>query len=194
MAIIVNKEQKRRDIACACTDLLLKNGIKNITISHIAQTANVGKGTIYEYFDNKEDIVFEIITVFIAAYKERLLELVHQNMSTKEKLFHFFFMIHSDEKGQKQLVLYREFLAIAMTHGTEKMREFNIKCRVLFADILNQIIAIGIENNELNKSFHVLNGALLTFSLGLIIDTQTIALNPRDEIRLFLDTLIEKEI
>ena len=59
MAIIVNKEEKRRAIALACSELLLEHGINDLTISQIAETAGVGKGTIYEYFENKEDIVFD---------------------------------------------------------------------------------------------------------------------------------------
>ena len=56
MAIIVNKEEKRRTIALASKNLLLEHGIKNITISKIAECAGVGKGTIYEYFSNKEGL------------------------------------------------------------------------------------------------------------------------------------------
>jgi len=61
MAIIVDKIQKRQDIALSCKSLVLENGIKNLTISQIAKTAGVGKGTIYDYFKNKEDLVFEIV-------------------------------------------------------------------------------------------------------------------------------------
>lgn len=90
MTIPVNKEEKRSNIACSCTDLLLEYGIKNLTISQIAKTAGVGKGTIYEYFKNKEDIVFEIITTLIVAHEQKLQEITEENISTKNKLFHFF--------------------------------------------------------------------------------------------------------
>ena len=129
MAIIVNKEEKRRNIACSCKEILLEHGIKNLTISQIAKTAGVGKGTIYEYFENKEDIVFEIITAFISEHEKKLFEITNQNISTKDKLFHFFYMIHEDENSHKQLNIYREFLAVSMTNGTDEMVDFNIKCR-----------------------------------------------------------------
>ena len=58
MAIKVDKDKKRRDIAIACTELLLEKGIKNLTITEIAKTAGIGKGTVYDYFSNKEEIVF----------------------------------------------------------------------------------------------------------------------------------------
>ena len=91
MAIIVDKEKKRTDIACSCKELLLEYGIKNLTISQIAKTAGVGKGTVYEYFENKEDIVFEIITSFIAEHETKLHEIINLDMSTKDKIFHFLY-------------------------------------------------------------------------------------------------------
>ena len=189
MPIIVDKEKKRQDIACSCKGLLLEHGIKNLTISQIAKRANVGKGTVYEYFTNKEDIVFEIITVFIAEYQQKLLEIVEENISTKEKLFHFFTMVLSEEEGEKQMNIYREFLAIAMTQGTPEMIAFNRKCRTLFTDILGQIIDKGIENSEIDEAFSMMKSALLTFKLGLVVEIDTAGLDPEEEVQRFLDTL-----
>jgi len=191
MAIIVNKEEKRRNIALSCRELLLENGIDNLTISQIAKTADVGKGTIYEYFENKEDIVFEIITVFIAEYEQRLLEVVNENISTKEKFFHFFYMIHEDENSKKQLNIYREFLAISMTNGTQEMVDFNVKCREKFTDILGQIVKEGIVKNEIRAESQDMVSALLSFKLGLVVEIHTAALDPKDEITRFLDALFK---
>ena len=189
MAIIVNKEKKRSDIACSCMDLLLEYGIKNLTISQIAKTAGVGKGTIYEYFDNKEDIVFEIITMFITEHEKKLFEITDQNISTKDKLFHFFYMIHEDEHSNKQLNIYREFLAISMTNGTQEMVDFNIKCREKFTDILGQILKEGITKGEIRTEAQELVSALLTFKLGLVVETHTAALDAKEEITRSLNAL-----
>jgi AcrR family transcriptional regulator len=191
MAIIVNKEEKRSNIACSCKEILLQHGIKNLTISQIAKTAGVGKGTIYEYFENKEDIVFEIITMFIVAHENKLQEITDQNVSTKDKLFHFFYMIHEDENSNKQLNIYREFLAISMTNGTQEMVDFNIKCRGKFTDILGQIVKEGIMKGEIRTEAQDMVSALLTFKLGLVAETHTAALDPKDEITHFLDALFK---
>lgn len=191
MAIPVNKEEKRSNIACSCTDLLLEYGIKNLTISQIAKTAGVGKGTIYEYFKNKEDIVFEIITTLIVAHEQKLQEITKQNISTKNKLFHFFYMLHEDENSHKQLNIYREFLAISMTNGTQEMIEFNIKCRGKFMDILTQIVKEGIRKNEICIESEYLLSALLAFELGLVVESHTSALDPKNEINNFLDALFK---
>ncbi len=191
MAIIVNKEEKRSNIACSCKEILLEHGIKNLTISQIAKTAGVGKGTIYEYFENKEDIVFEIITMFITEHEKKLYEITNQNISTKDKFFHFFYMIHEDANSHKHLNIYREFLAISMTNGTQEMVDFNIKCREKFTDILGQIMKEGIGKGEIRTEAQALVGGLLTFKLGLVIETHTAALDPKDEITRFLDALFK---
>jgi AcrR family transcriptional regulator len=189
MAIVVNKEEKRRNIASSCKEILLEYGIRNLTISQIAKTAGVGKGTIYEYFENKEDIVFEIITTFIAEHEKRLLEISNQNITIKDKLFYFFSMLHEDEESKRQLNIYREFLAISMTNGTQNMIDFNIKCREKFALILEKIIKEGISKGEILPQTENLLSALLTFKLGLVVDTHTASLNADEEISSFLDTL-----
>ena len=189
MAIVVDKEKKRSDIACSCMELLLEHGIKNLTISQIAKTAGVGKGTIYEYFENKEDIVFEIITMFIVAHEKKLQEITDQNISTKDKLFHFFYMIHEDENSNKQLNIYREFLAISMTNGTQEMVDFNIKCREKFTDILGQIVKEGVMKGEIRTEAQDMVSALLTFKLGLVVETHTAALDAKEEITRSLNAL-----
>ena len=191
MAIIVDKEKKRSNIACSCKEILLEHGIKNLTISQIAKTAGVGKGTIYEYFGNKEDIVFEIITMFIVAHEQKLQEITDQNISTKDKLFHFFYLMHEDENSTKQLNIYREFLAISMTNGTQEMVDFNIKCRGKFTDILGQIVKEGIMKGEIRTEAQNMVSALLTFKLGLVVETHTAALDPKYEIIHFLDALFK---
>ena len=189
MAIIVDKEKKRSDIACSCMEILLQYGIKNLTISQIAKTAGVGKGTIYEYFENKEDIVFEIITMYIAAYEKKLYEISDQNISTKDKMFHFFSILYEDKKSHKQLNIYREFLAISMTNGTREMVDFNKVCREKFINILNKIIKDGIDKNELRREAQGLTSALITFELGLVVETHTVSLDANDEISRFLEAL-----
>ena len=38
-------------------DLFSRHGIANVTVDHIADVADIGKGTIYNYFQAKEDIL-----------------------------------------------------------------------------------------------------------------------------------------
>ena len=191
MAIIVNKEEKRRNIAFACKDILLAHGINNITISQIAKTAGVGKGTIYEYFENKEDIVFEIITAFISEYEKNLHAVLEINESTKEKIYHFLSLFYQDEYSNEKMTIYREFLGIAMTHETQEMIDFNKQCREKFLAIVEKILEEGIHKNEISAGSLGLASSILLFSLGLLVETHMAELDPQQEIDQFVGTLFE---
>ena len=191
MAIIVNKEEKRRNIAFACKDILLAHGINNITISQIAKTAGVGKGTIYEYFENKEDIVFEIITAFISEYEKNLHAVLEINESTKKKIYHFLSLFYQDAYSTEKMTIYREFLGIAMTHETQEMIDFNKQCRKKFLTIVEKILEEGIHRNEISAASLGLASSILLFSLGLLVETHMAELDPQQEIDGFVGTLFE---
>ncbi len=197
MAIIVNKEEKRRNIALSCRELLLEHGINSLTISQIAKTAGVGKGTIYEYFENKEDIVFEIITTFIVEHERRLLELSDAQISTKEKLFQFFYLLFEDELVRKQLKVYKEFLAISLSNEPEEMLLFSQQCHDRFTVILSQILEAGRDSGEIAEKKLVHESTLILFATGLIVDSRLFDFDVETEIHKFLEMLLssnEKEL
>lgn len=62
--------KKRREILDAAIKLFFEKGFDRTTVDEIASKANVGKGTIYLYFENKEHI-------FLAIIDEAITELYH---------------------------------------------------------------------------------------------------------------------
>jgi TetR/AcrR family transcriptional regulator len=54
------KERRRSEIINAAEKLIFKNGFEHITVEAVAQEAEVSKATVYLYFKNKEDLLFEI--------------------------------------------------------------------------------------------------------------------------------------
>lgn len=59
MPKIVDKEERRREICLAAIDLFSQKGYENVTIKEIAEASGIGKGTVYEYFDSKKDILLK---------------------------------------------------------------------------------------------------------------------------------------
>ncbi|AKF25620.1 hypothetical protein YH65_09675 [Sulfurovum lithotrophicum] len=192
MAIIVNKEEKRRNIALSCRELLLKHGIGELTISQIAKTAGVGKGTIYEYFENKEDIVFEIIRTFIIEHEKRLSEVSRSDLSTREKLFHFFYLLFENEIARKHLNIYKEFLAISLMQETKEMLSFSETCREDFINILNNILEAGVRSGELNAQMSASASSLMLFATGLVVDSRLKSLDVKEEIDRLLNMIIKE--
>jgi AcrR family transcriptional regulator len=55
------KESVRSRIISTAMDLFSANGIDGVTVEQIAEAADIGKGTVYNYFRTKEDIVVAYI-------------------------------------------------------------------------------------------------------------------------------------
>jgi len=61
MVTMSRRERKkaalRAHIVAVGIELFSKHGIADVTVDQIAEAADIGKGTIYNYFETKEDIV-----------------------------------------------------------------------------------------------------------------------------------------
>jgi AcrR family transcriptional regulator len=63
-----HKSAKATRILTVTRELLLKRGFRGITVAQIAERAHVGKGTVYLYWEAKEDLFAELVTRdFLAA-------------------------------------------------------------------------------------------------------------------------------
>ena len=91
MTMVIKQEQSRRQrskaairgrIIEAGIELFSERGIADVTVDQIAEAADVGKGTIYNYFAAKEDIV----VAFILAQEERVQKRVPRLAELNEPL------------------------------------------------------------------------------------------------------------
>ncbi|MCM3761006.1 TetR/AcrR family transcriptional regulator [Alkalihalobacillus oceani] len=69
-------DAKREAILKAAEETFSSFGYKGTSVDKIAKFAKVGKGTIYNYFETKEDILLEIIHVIIREVKEKADEVI----------------------------------------------------------------------------------------------------------------------
>ncbi|MDQ7043428.1 MAG: TetR/AcrR family transcriptional regulator [Sulfurimonas sp.] len=192
MAIIVDKIQKRKDIALSCKKLFVNKSISELTIAQVAQTAGVGKGTIYEYFNNKEEIVFEVLNLLMQEYNILKEQRIQKAPSSKEKIkvfFHFFY-----EKEENDLrKLYKEFISISLSKPQAQMIQFQSECSEKYFQWFRSIIQEGIDKGELTRDAIHLARGLFVLGEGMFISsevTNTIA-DVEKELAIFLDTLFE---
>ena len=54
------KEQRRNRILDAAEDVIFDQGIESTTMDEIAEQAELSKGTLYYYFENKHDLYFAV--------------------------------------------------------------------------------------------------------------------------------------
>ena len=192
MAIKVDKDKKRRDIAIACTELLLEKGMKNLTITEIAKTAGIGKGTIYDYFSNKEEIVFEIIRNFIEKHHHNLLSQSDKKTSTKQKVLYLFDVFLSEYMPyEKHLDVFREYLSVTLSSKCSPMIEFNRECSNFIRNTLEDIIEEGINKGEINEVSRNLIDGIMRAERGYMVIAWAEGRDLKKEFKDFIDTLFD---
>ncbi|MET3508197.1 TetR/AcrR family transcriptional regulator [Halalkalibacter oceani] len=102
-------DAKREAILKAAEETFSTFGYKGTSVDKIAKFAKVGKGTIYNYFETKEDILLEIINVIIREMKEKADEVIQPELPV-------FINFHN---AISEILNYREVHALLRTMAKE---------------------------------------------------------------------------
>lgn len=187
MAIIVDKVKKRKDIALSCKELFLSKGISELTISEVAKTAGIGKGTVYDYFSNKEDIVFEIVNILLEEHNSKKQKKLDNCTTTKEKIKTYFEFFYEDEFYTMRS-MYKEFISVSLANPTKEMIAFNTKNCTMFYELFESILREGIEKNEIIERSIDLAKGLYVLGEGLFVQSQVTS---REDVKLDIETYID---
>ena len=71
---IVDKDKKRTEIAKTALALFARQGYETTAVREIAAAVGMGKGTFYDYFKDKEDLLNEIVHLLFAEWTGVLVE------------------------------------------------------------------------------------------------------------------------
>jgi AcrR family transcriptional regulator len=100
---------RKKLIIDAATKSFSLFGYKATTMDQVSKLANVGKGTIYNFFKNKEELFDEIIGSLIKEMKEAADDAIHQSNSFNENLHAALFrMLEFRKEHQLTIKLFQE--------------------------------------------------------------------------------------
>ena len=84
----MSKPDKRDEIVRAALELIAENGFHGAPMAMIAERANVGAGTIYRYFENKEVLITELYGDIEKSIKAALQEGYSVEKPFRERFLH----------------------------------------------------------------------------------------------------------
>lgn len=79
-------EQNREAILQSARELIAQGGIKDAQIQAIAERAGVSSGLVYRYFDNKSQVLIEVLSEAIQHEVKILNHIAESELSSKQKL------------------------------------------------------------------------------------------------------------
>ena len=77
---------KYKQIVDAAVIVIAENGYHQAQVSKIAKQAGVADGTIYLYFENKEDILISVFNEKMAVFVEALQDIIENGSTSRDKL------------------------------------------------------------------------------------------------------------
>ena len=136
--------EKRPLILQAATEVFAEQGFASVTVAEIADRAGIGKGTVYEYFSSKDELLFAVFEWMNDKIFERIRSLLDEGGTTRERLQRLLDLgvrITREQVEMQAVVL--DFWSAS--RGTKSEERYNQAClgtfrayRRLIADVIRE--------------------------------------------------------
>ncbi|MNU52548.1 HTH-type transcriptional repressor Bm3R1 [compost metagenome] len=139
---------RRRQIVEAATKSFSLFGYKATTMDQVARIANVGKGTIYTFFANKEELFDDILQGVLLEMKRITEEQVAEDKSFFDNLYNALDgVLEFREEHELLIKLAQE----VKEFGTPQAREAMQRVENVIIDYLGRQISRAIEQGEISQ-------------------------------------------
>ncbi|WP_432406624.1 TetR/AcrR family transcriptional regulator [Wukongibacter sp. M2B1] len=141
-----NKKNKREAIIFSALEVFERDGFHKAKVEEIAKGANVGKGTIYEYFKSKKDLFYQMVKSIMSMYFEKIRNVAEEDIDPIIRFENLIkFQLGAERRhGNLGHVIHIE--AIKSGIGKE-LKEIYIEFRSKQIKLIQAIINKGIESS-----------------------------------------------
>lgn len=162
------KLRQRQEMLAAALDLFSQKGYHNVSMAEIAEKAEFAIGTLYKFFQNKEDLYKTLVLERCDDFEDACRRAMEQSDDEVEKLRHY--VRFRGERFRNNLPFVRLFLA------ERRGMSFNLKAgvdeevRKRYYNVLKRLAAVfasGIDNKRFRK---IANPYYLAVALDSAID------------------------
>lgn len=147
-------EQNREAILQSARELIAQGGIKDAQIQAIAERAGVSSGLVYRYFDNKSQVLIEVLSEAIQHEVKILNHIAESELASKQKLDKAVTTFVKRAMNSPQLAYSLMFEPVDAELEHERFRS-----KQLIKQSIKEILAAGKINGEFG--FEDLNTAAL---------------------------------
>lgn len=125
-----------------------------LKVSDITQRAGIGKGTAYDYFSSKEELIAKAIVFLSDQMIRENIEALNEYLQYKEKLYYAFELIEKHEQDRNCVMKIISLTASTGNIGikVQKILEKEENQHANPIAIVKYLVKIGMEEGMLNKN------------------------------------------
>ncbi len=153
-------EEKRQRILKVARSEFAKNGFENTSIQQIARKSDISVGSVYKYFDNKEQMFTYIAQEGLSELEELLMKLAPSKEDILIKAEKIIRTLLKFSKEHPELV--QLYCALTTGDNSEFLNELSQRIEAVTASIYTQTISMAQETGEVRKD---INPAMFAFLL-----------------------------
>ncbi len=145
------REQHRQEILSAARQLFADKGFRNASMQEIAAAAEFATGTLYNFFQSKEELFFELLLATVEEHLATVLPVLEAPGDEREKLS-LFIRLHSrivQERGAALRLFLLEGQGRYLPGPRVEAKKKEIDERVIRP--LSNVIAAGIQKGFFNE-------------------------------------------
>ena len=165
--------EKRERILEAAIRVFAENGFYATRVSEIAKAAGVADGTIYLYFENKDDVLISIFRDRIGKLLEILEGVIKSDRSVEDRIRRVMELQLGLLEGQRDLA---EVITVNLRQSSRLLKQYAAPLFTKYLDLIAGVIADGQKEGVLRDDINPrvaaralwggLDGLALTWALG----------------------------
>ncbi len=168
---IVDRDKKRAEILHAAMKVIAAQGVADFKVIDIAIAAGVGKGTLYEYFPSKDDLVISCFHQFFEDYQAHAEKGLTESNDPADNICQFIklsFDFFRDQKERLDIIFDFYAAGLPRRNGRPLLDGMDDIYRQLIAEV-EVMITDGIER----EVFRPVNAHLAASHLLALLDGLT---------------------
>lgn len=192
-------KKRREQIIKSSIKLIIEKGFHRMTTREIAKECGFSIGTLYEYIQTKEDVLYHVCNAIYEEVSNRLEQYLEENQSgglerLKEAIAAYFLVV--DEMKEEILVMYQEAKTLpkeALSHVLQKETEMTM----MFENIVRDCgKSLGLTEQEVKMIAHniLVKGHMWTFRGWALQRQYTLAEYTEIQTNLILDRFVQERI
>lgn len=170
---IVEKAQRRQEIALAALEVFAQRGFEATSISQVAEAAGISKGSIYLYFESKAELTVAAASAWVAAIEQGVAPLLDDRADPLERLRTLFrASTQAFLSDQRMILLFVGIVQVALRDREllarlDIVRRVSAPIRNAICGILRDGVARGVFRPEVDDQAERIAINLVAFVDGL---------------------------